>query len=233
MQSPEEPLDNPVGHCQSSPICTDNAATIHDEAHTVSNMMSNEDTICHDSPPADAGLLSPPGSHQAPVTSTHDPHCSSSRISIDGFHMSQHDEAGDYSTLGDMTANLSPYTPSNAVFSILPSHQSSTCPLDLILLEFLKSRREMLSNGMDPELVVGPRKPSARAFINLEQVDSVHPLSGIMSRVLSTFPTVQLAEKLGFFFLMCHTMKVRTPLDPSSTLLFMMIVANPPNKTIL
>jgi hypothetical protein len=66
----------------------------------------------------------------------------------------------------------------------------------------------MLSNGLDLDSIVGPPRPSTRALVNPEQVDSVHPLSGIMSRVLSTFPSVQLAEKLAFFYLMCHTMRV-------------------------
>ncbi|KAG5826350.1 hypothetical protein H9Q74_003590 [Fusarium xylarioides] len=110
-----------------------------------------------------------------------------------------------------MTNGLEHYAPSNGVYTILPSHGPSTCPLDLILLEFLKSRKEMISNNMDPESVTGPRKPSTRAMVNIEQVDTVHPLSGIMSRVLSTFPSVALAEKLGFFYLMCHTMKIAVP----------------------
>ncbi|WKT43749.1 hypothetical protein QSH57_008585 [Fusarium oxysporum f. sp. vasinfectum] len=206
LPDPEEHFDNDLVSCQTPPACSDNAALIRDQPHTTSNVMRNEDTTCHISPSANLGLLSPAGSYQHATTGSNIAYCAS-HVSLTGSHMIDQAAAGQCLASGDMTAGLEHYAPSNGVYTILPSHGPSTCPLDLILLEFLKSRKEMISNSMDPESVVGPRKPSTRAMVNIEQVDTVHPLSGIMSRVLSTFPSVALAEKLGFFYLMCHTMK--------------------------
>jgi hypothetical protein len=198
----EEPFDNPVVSSY-----TDQSVLPGDHAPTIPNHMVNDDSTCHVSPSANVGLLSSPGSYQA-TTSTNIPYGAPSQLSVAESHVTQPSMASDYSASGDMTATLGHYTEPNAVYTILPSHGPSSCPLDLILLKFLKSRKEMLLNSMDPESVLGPRKPSTRAIINLEQVDTVHPLSGIMSRVLSTFSSVQMAEKLAFFYLMCHTMKV-------------------------
>ncbi|KAF4970049.1 hypothetical protein FSARC_2867 [Fusarium sarcochroum] len=202
----EEQFDNHLAPCQTPPGCTGHTVLIHDQPHTMSNVMSNENTTCHVSPSANAGLLSPAGSYQPTTASSHIPYCAS-QLSVPESNLTQQATASEYSISGDVTAGIGHYTSSNAVYTILPSHGPPSCPLDLILLEFLKSRKEMLSNSMDPESIVGPRKPSTRAIVNIEQVDTVHPLSGIMSRVLSTFPSVQMAEKLGFFYLMCHTMK--------------------------
>ncbi|KAJ4184371.1 hypothetical protein NW767_013254 [Fusarium falciforme] len=201
----EEPFDDQLVQCQSSPTPTNHAGPVHDQPYNIPDDMGNEDAICHVSPAANAGFLSPPGSHRAP--DSHIPYSTSSQSGTEASHVVQHDTTEDYSGFGGSIANVGHYTPSNAVFGILPAHVPSTCPLDLILLEFLKSRREMLSNGLDLDSIVGPPRPSTRALVNPEQVDSVHPLSGIMSRVLSTFPSVQLAEKLAFFYLMCHTMR--------------------------
>ncbi|KAJ4244244.1 hypothetical protein NW757_010601 [Fusarium falciforme] len=201
----EEPFDDQLVQCQSSPTPTNHADPVHDQPYNIPDDMGNEDAICHVSPAANAGFLSPPGSHRAP--DSHIPYSTSSQSGTEASHVVQHDTTEDYSGFGGSIANVGHYTPSNAVFGILPAHVPSTCPLDLILLEFLKSRREMLSNGLDLDSIVGPPRPSTRALVNPEQVDSVHPLSGIMSRVLSTFPSVQLAEKLAFFYLMCHTMR--------------------------
>ncbi|KAF4994129.1 hypothetical protein FDECE_13229 [Fusarium decemcellulare] len=206
IQSHSEPsFDDQLVQCQSSPVPTDDTVVVHDQAHVTSNAPSNEDILCHVSAPGNAGFLSPPVSHQAP--DSHIPYGTSPQSETATSHLTQHETTGGYSGFSELMANPSPYAPSNSVFGILPAHLPSTCPLDLILLEFLKSRREMLSNGLDLDTIIGPSRPSARAFIKPEEVDSVHPLSGIMSRVLSTFPAVQLAEKLAFFYLMCHTMR--------------------------
>lgn len=59
------------------------------------------------------------------------------------------------------------------------------------------------------DTILGPHKPSVKVLFEAESSSSVHPLSGVLSEVLSTFPNVNRMEKLGFFYLMYHTMKVR------------------------
>lgn len=97
---------------------------------------------------------------------------------------------------------------SHAVCAVGPSHLPPTCPLDRILLDFLSSRKDMIMDGVPEETVIGPSKPSVKAFLHPEMTDSVHRLSGVMSEVLSTFPYVRTPEKLAFFFLMYRTMRV-------------------------
>ncbi|KAF5541173.1 hypothetical protein FPHYL_11897 [Fusarium phyllophilum] len=226
----EEHFDNNLLSCETPQAWNDNVAVIQDRTHTASNIMRNEDTSCHISPSANLGLLSPAGSYQHATTAPNIAYCAS-HVSLTESHMMDQAAAGQCLASGDMTNGLEHYAPSNGVYTILPSHGPSTCPLDLILLVFLKSRKEMISNDMDPESVTGPRKPSTRVMVNIEQVDTVHPLSGIMSRVLSTFPSVALAEKLGFFYLMCHTMKVRV--DDLYCMRLIIIVANTSHQTAL
>lgn len=108
-----------------------------------------------------------------------------------------------------MVVDTHHYASPTAAFTILPSHSPSTCPLDRILLDFLTSRREMLAGGAECDIVLGAQKPTVKALIDTTLADSVHPLSRMMSEVLSTFPYVHQTEKFAFFFLMCHTMRVR------------------------
>lgn len=116
------------------------------------------------------------------------------------------------STLMPMASHLIVPT---SVSVVIPSHLPPTCPLDKILLDFKASRRDLLAEGMAPDILAGPPRPTMKALIDSELVDSVHPLSGIMSQVLSTFPYVHMTEKLAFFYLMYHTTRVSySPVAP-------------------
>ncbi|KAL6407693.1 hypothetical protein AUP68_08714 [Ilyonectria robusta] len=106
-----------------------------------------------------------------------------------------------------MVVDTHHYATPTAAHTILPSHSPCTCPLDRILLDFLTTRREMLAGGTAYETVLGAQKPTVKALIDTTLADSVHPLSRMMSEVLSTFPYVHQTEKFAFFFLMCHTMR--------------------------
>lgn len=90
----------------------------------------------------------------------------------------------------------------------MPVYSAPTCPLDQILLDFFQKRRRFPLDGTNVETAVGLEKLSVKALINKDEVDKVDPLSGIMSRVLTTFAHVGLTEKLAFFYLMTHTMRV-------------------------
>jgi hypothetical protein len=101
------------------------------------------------------------------------------------------------------------YTQPKYVFTLLPVHIAATCPLDSILLGFLNSRREMLSKGTAIDVVVGPIKASVKALVQVDQSVHVHPLSRVMSEVLSTYALVGKAEQMALFYLMHQTMRVR------------------------
>lgn len=106
------------------------------------------------------------------------------------------------------TVDSRPYSHPKSVYTVLPAHILPTCPLDEILLDFLNAHRDMLSQGIPLEVVVGPEKPTAKNLINPELHASVHSISKVLSEVLSTFPYVHQPEKLAFFFVMHKTMRV-------------------------
>ncbi|KIN06811.1 hypothetical protein OIDMADRAFT_107891 [Oidiodendron maius Zn] len=93
------------------------------------------------------------------------------------------------------------------VSAVLPLHVSPTCPLDQILIGFFNSHRNILSRGMLLETVIGPQKASVKALVHTELSHSVHPLTKVMSEVMSTYPYVGKPEQLALFYLMHQTMR--------------------------
>ncbi|KPM43008.1 hypothetical protein AK830_g3532 [Neonectria ditissima] len=155
----------------------------------------------------DSPLASGHTSHQ---TTSHATNCSmtESPVNQSTGGMSQADHFGSVPTPSSaILIDTRHYATRTSAFTVLPSHSPSTCPLDQILLDFLNSRREMLAGGADYNIVVGAQKPTVKALIDNTLVDSVHPLSRMLSEVLSTFPYVHQTEKFGLFFLMCLTMR--------------------------
>jgi hypothetical protein len=94
------------------------------------------------------------------------------------------------------------------VYTVLPVHVAATCPLDQILIGFFRSNRELCSGDTVPETVIGPQKASVKALINTDLSTSVHPLSKVMSEVMSTYPYVGKPEQMALFYLMHQTMRV-------------------------
>ncbi|KAM5369062.1 hypothetical protein ACJZ2D_009157 [Fusarium nematophilum] len=190
---------------QAPPASSDEAIPSHTEHVSDQYAFYADDTTYHVAS-SHPGLPSPPSTNNHPRNPyMHD--CSVSQAGAASSTMAHSETSGEFPTPCSAMIDPHHYVGPAAVFTVLPSHGPSTCPLDQILLDFLSSRREMVSNGAMVDSVIGPQKPAVRGLVDTEQGDSVHPVSGIMSRVLSTFPSVQLAEKLAFFFLMCHTMR--------------------------
>jgi hypothetical protein len=92
--------------------------------------------------------------------------------------------------------------------AVLPQHVHPTCPLDRILLDFLHSRKEMVSQGVPMETVLGPQKAIMTGLIDPSLAPTVHPISRVLSEVLSTFPNVELPQKMGMFYKIYLTMRV-------------------------
>ncbi|KAH7371114.1 hypothetical protein BKA66DRAFT_573072 [Pyrenochaeta sp. MPI-SDFR-AT-0127] len=127
---------------------------------------------------------------------------------VEGMHTTPVDQGlAILSPRSAATTGAQPYNHSRTICTVLPLHLLPTCPLDEILLDFLGSHREMLSKGMPLDVVVGPEKPTAKAFINPELFTSVHGISKVLSEILSTFPHVPQTEKLAFFYVMHKTMR--------------------------
>ncbi|KAH7127303.1 hypothetical protein EDB81DRAFT_889107 [Dactylonectria macrodidyma] len=177
---------------------------------TIGNDGNNgADGLQDNAPASPSGPPSPPRSNRIVQTEQHAlDHPTGPSIATDNSHEPHYQPCPHIPTPASSTMESShSHTASSPPFSVLPAHQSSTCPLDQILLDFLKSSRNAISSGQSIQTVVGPQKPTVAALIDDGRVDSVHPLSGIMSRVLSTFPFVELPERLAFFYLMSHTMR--------------------------
>lgn len=154
---------------------------------------------------------SPGGSYNSPGFSSHEEMSLNSQpIRSTGGAAHIGHVGGIATPVSTMTASSSYYySKPNSVCGVLPAHILPTCPLDQILLDFLNSRRQMNFQGVSMDTILGPHKPSVKVLFEAESSSSVHPLSGVLSEVLSTFPNVNRMEKLGFFYLMYHTMKVR------------------------
>ncbi|KAH7131718.1 hypothetical protein B0J13DRAFT_678753 [Dactylonectria estremocensis] len=177
---------------------------------TEGNNGNNASHVLQDNVPVSPpGPPSPPGSNHIVRAEQHPlDHPTGPSIATDNSHESHYQPCPHIPTPASSTQESSnSHTASSPPFSVLPSHQSSTCPLDQILLDFLTSQRNAIASGQSILTIVGPQKPTVAALIDDSRVDSVHPLSGIMSRVLSTFPFVELPERLAFFYLMSHTMR--------------------------
>lgn len=107
---------------------------------------------------------------------------------------------------------VSPSVSPGSVAWVLPKHTCATCPLDQILLDFIASRQSMLARGISPATVLGPEQLCPRDLLEPRAVDSTsHAISRVMAEVLTTFPHVNLPEKLAFMYLMHLTTRVRHP----------------------
>jgi hypothetical protein len=123
--------------------------------------------------------------------------------------ISQEDSRSAISILsGTLTSDAQYSAGPKAVFEVLPSHVAATCPLDQILLSFLTYRRNMIYKGVLQETVLGPQRASFKAIFHPELADSVHPLSKVMTEVMSTYPLIGKVEQVGLTYLMHQTMRV-------------------------
>ncbi|KAH7083506.1 hypothetical protein BKA63DRAFT_154158 [Paraphoma chrysanthemicola] len=94
-----------------------------------------------------------------------------------------------------------------ALSAILPQHVPPTCPLDRLLLNLLQSRADMVTHGLSTETVLGPAKGVVIGFLDQSLTTTVHPISRIISEILSTFPNIALPEKMGMFYKMHLTIR--------------------------
>lgn len=117
------------------------------------------------------------------------------------------------SNLPSTLSHFSLYPPqiTSTVSAVMPSHLPPTCPLDRILLNLLSSRRDMVAQGTPLDTVLGPPKAIMTALIDKSLASTVHPISRVISEVLSTFPNVELPQKMGMFYKIYFTMRVHSP----------------------
>lgn len=81
-----------------------------------------------------------------------------------------------------------------------------TCPLDSILLDFLRERQQQAADGVATPKLVGPAYPSVASLLN-PAVES-HPLSKVFTDILGTFPDLStLPEKVAVLYVMFLIMR--------------------------
>lgn len=83
-----------------------------------------------------------------------------------------------------------------------------TCPLDGILLHFLRSRQKQAAEGVSKGQLVGPPYPSVSSLLNPEHSDNSHPLSKVFTDIISKFPDIRdLPEKVAVVYVMFLLMR--------------------------
>ncbi|KAI1913642.1 hypothetical protein LOZ53_003636 [Ophidiomyces ophidiicola] len=83
-----------------------------------------------------------------------------------------------------------------------------TCPLDSILLNFLRGRQRQAAEGVSKGQLVGPPYPSVSSLLNPEKSDMSHPLSKVFTDIISKFPDIRdLPEKVAVVYVMFLLMR--------------------------
>ncbi|KAL8698944.1 MAG: hypothetical protein Q9201_006290 [Fulgogasparrea decipioides] len=83
-----------------------------------------------------------------------------------------------------------------------------TCPFDSILLDFLAERRARAAEGASPTDLVGPPYPSFSSLLTPERSIYAHPLSKVVTDILSKFPDVsELPEQVAVLYIMFLIMR--------------------------
>ncbi|KAL1956366.1 hypothetical protein VTO42DRAFT_7349 [Malbranchea cinnamomea] len=97
--------------------------------------------------------------------------------------------------------NLLPY-------SVPIRNVEPTCPLDVILLDFLRSRQREAAEGVSGRQLVGPPYPSVSSLLNPEKSVYSHPLSKVFTDILRTFPDISnLPEQVAVLYTMFLLMR--------------------------
>lgn len=83
-----------------------------------------------------------------------------------------------------------------------------TCPLDSLLLDFLKERRQRAAEGVPTREVVGPKYPSVSSLLNPANSAFSHPLSKVFTDILAAFPGIAtLPERVAVLYYMFLVMR--------------------------
>ncbi|KAK2744147.1 hypothetical protein FQN57_004407 [Myotisia sp. PD_48] len=78
-----------------------------------------------------------------------------------------------------------------------------TCPMDGILLDFLRTRQREAAEGVPSRQLIGPRYPSVSSLLNPAQGPYSHPLSRVFTDILSKFPDIStLPEQVAVLYVM-------------------------------
>jgi len=106
------------------------------------------------------------------------------------------------------SSSLAQYAPDLVPHLTLPRNTQPTCPLDVILLDFLQERQTRAAEGVPVATLVGPLYPNFTALVYPERKVEAHPLSQIFTDILRTFPDIcGKPEQVAIVFIMFLIMR--------------------------
>ncbi|KAF2189099.1 hypothetical protein K469DRAFT_626975 [Zopfia rhizophila CBS 207.26] len=90
----------------------------------------------------------------------------------------------------------------------LPRTIAATCPLDVIMLDFLADRHARATEGVPLKDLVGPLYPNFTSLVYSDRNIEAHPLSKLFTDILRTFPDIcGLPEQVAVVFIMFLIMR--------------------------
>lgn len=110
-------------------------------------------------------------------------------------------------------SNVSPsqnaqYAPNMVAHLTLPRNLPATCPLDVILLDFLQDRQNRAAEGVPIKTLVGPHYPNFTSLAYPDRHVEAHPLSKLFTDILRTFPDIcGRPEQVAIVFIMFLIMR--------------------------
>ncbi|KAF2011451.1 hypothetical protein BU24DRAFT_397981 [Aaosphaeria arxii CBS 175.79] len=104
--------------------------------------------------------------------------------------------------------------PTFVPYQILPRNVPPTCPLDVIMLDFLNDRQARAAEGVPLKTLVGPMYPNFTSLVYPDRCVDSHPLSKLFTDILRTFPDIcGIPEQVAIVFIMFLIM--RWQIEPS------------------
>ncbi|KAH7355746.1 hypothetical protein BKA66DRAFT_562916 [Pyrenochaeta sp. MPI-SDFR-AT-0127] len=106
------------------------------------------------------------------------------------------------------SSQLAQYAPALVAHLTLPRNIAPTCPLDVILLDFLQDRQNRAAEGVPIKTLVGPLYPNFTSLAYPDRNVDAHPLSKLFTDILRTFPDIcGVPEQVAIVFIMFLIMR--------------------------
>ncbi|CAO2655218.1 Nn.00g102820.m01.CDS01 [Neocucurbitaria sp. VM-36] len=100
------------------------------------------------------------------------------------------------------------YAPALIAHLTLPRNIAATCPLDVIMLDFLQDRQSRAAEGVPIKTLVGPLYPNFTSLAYPDRTVESHPLSKLFTDILRTFPDIcGMPEQVAVIFIMFLVMR--------------------------
>jgi hypothetical protein len=100
------------------------------------------------------------------------------------------------------------HAPMMVPYLTLPRLVPATCPLDVLMLDFLTERQMRAAEGVPMKQLVGPSYPNFTQLVYPERVVDAHPLSKLFTDILRTFPEIfGMPEQIAIVFVMFLVMR--------------------------